>query len=101
MTIANKEKVELINSLPSDPASRERLKKTVEEIVNIQRQIADLKEDIKSIREVEKSTHSVSPKFLNSLVKREYDVRFEAEKKSAALDAEQDIFVEADILFGR
>lgn len=94
-------KVALITSLPSDPASRERLKSTVNEIVDLQRQIADLKDQIKDIRAVEKENHNISPKFLNSLVKREYDVRYEAEKKTAALDAEQEIFTEADILFGR
>lgn len=96
-----KVKIELITSLPSDPVQRNRLKGSVTEIVDKLRQIADLKSDIKDIRDVEKSTHNIAPKFLNSLAKREYDVRFEAEKKSAALDAEQEVFTEADILFGR
>lgn len=96
-----KVKIELITSLPSDPAARNRLKGSVNEIVDLQRQIADLKSQIKDIRDVEKSTYNIAPKFLNSLAKREYDVRFEAEKKSAALDAEQEVFTEADILFGR
>lgn len=94
-------KIELITSLPSDPVQRNRLKGSVTEIVDLQRQIADLKSQIKDIRDTEKSTHNIAPKFLNSLAKREYDVRFEAEKKSAALDAEQEVFTEADILFGR
>lgn len=94
-------KIELITSLPSDPVQRKRLKDSVTEVVDLQRQIADLKEQIKDIRSVEKETHNISPKFFNSLVKREYDVRFEAEKKTAALDAEKEVFTEADILFGR
>ena len=94
-------KIELITSLPSDPVQRKRLKDSVTEVVDLQRQIADLKSQIKDIRDVEKSTHHIAPKFFNSLAKREYDVRYEAEKKSAALDAEQEIFTEADILFGR
>lgn len=94
-------KIELITSLPSDPVQRKRLKDSVTEVVDLQRQIADLKEQIKDIRSVEKDTHNISPKFFNSLVKREYDVRFEAEKKTAALDAEKEVFTEADILFGR
>lgn len=96
-----KAKIELITSLPSDLAQRKRLKDSVNEVVDLQRQIADLKDQIKDIRDTEKTTHHVAPKFFNSLAKREYDVRFEAEKKSAALDAEQEIFSEADILFGR
>lgn len=94
-------KIELITSLPSDPVQRKRLKDSVTEVVDLQRQIADLKDQIKDIRSVEKETHNISPKFFNSLVKREYDVRFEAEKKTAALDAEKEVFTEADILFGR
>lgn len=94
-------KIDLITSLPSDPVQRDRLKSSVTEIVDLQRQIADLKSQIKDIRDTEKSTHNIAPKFLNSLAKREYDVRFEAEKKTAALDAEQETFTEADILFGR
>lgn len=94
-------KIELITSLPSDPVQRKRLKDSVTEVVDLQRQIADLKGQIKDIRSVEKETHNISPKFFNSLVKREYDVRFEAEKKTAALDAEKEVFTEADILFGR
>lgn len=96
-----KVKIELITSLPSDPVSRQRLKGTVDEVVELHRQIADLKSQIKDIRDVEKSTYSVSPKFFNSLVKRQYDVQYGAEKKTAALDAEQEVFNEADILFGR
>ena len=96
-----KVKIELITSLPSDPVQRKRLKDSVTEVVDLQRQIADLKGQIKDIRDVEKSTYHIAPKFFNSLAKREYDVRVEAEKKSAALDAEQEIFTEADILFGR
>ncbi|WJJ58474.1 hypothetical protein NDO71_orf108 [Klebsiella phage vB_KpnM_NDO71] len=94
-------KIELITSLPSDPVQRKRLKDSVTEVVDLQRQIADLKDQIKDIRSVEKETHNISPKFFNSLVKREYDVRFEAEKKTAALEAEKEVFTEADILFGR
>ncbi|QGZ16246.1 hypothetical protein Hena1_00700 [Erwinia phage Hena1] len=96
-----KAKIELITTLPSDAVARDRLKGSVNEIVDLQRQIADLKGQIKDIRDVEKSTYHIAPKFLNALAKREYDVRFEAEKKSAALDAEQETFTEADILFGR
>lgn len=94
-------KVELITTIPSDTVQRNRLKNTVNEIVDLKRQIADLNEQIRDIRKVEKEDHQISPKFLNSLVKREYDVRYEAEKKTAALEAEAEAFNETDILFGR
>ena len=96
-----KVRIELITSLPSDPVSRDRLKASVNEDVDLLRKIADLKQQRKDIRETEKNTHNISPKFFNALSKRENDVRFEAEKKTAALDAEQEAFNEADILFGR
>ena len=35
-------KIELITSLPSDPVQRKRLKDSVTEVVDLQRQIADL-----------------------------------------------------------
>ena len=94
-------KVALITSMPSDPVSRDRLKKSRDEAVEILRQIADLKSDLKDIRDTEKQTHNISPKYFNSLVKREYDVQYGAEKKTASLEAEQEAFVESDILSGR
>lgn len=94
-------KVELITSLPSDPVSRQRLKDSVKEVVDLKRQIKDLQEQIKDIRDVEKQSHNIAPKYFNSLVKREYDVQYGAEKKTAALEAEQEVFTEADILMGR
>lgn len=94
-------KVALITSMPSDPVSRDRLKKSRDEAVEILRQIADLKNDLKDIRDTEKQTHNIAPKYFNSLVKREYDVQYGAEKKTASLEAEQEAFVESDILSGR
>lgn len=42
-----KSKVELFTSLPSDTAERDRLRKTIEELVELQLQIKDLKDAIK------------------------------------------------------
>lgn len=99
--MAKKTKVELITALPSDPATREKLKAIVESMVSLKRQRADLQEDISEIRKNAKDDNHFSPKFLNSLVTREFDVRYQAEKKAAALDQEQETYAEADILFGR
>ncbi len=94
-------KVELFTSLPADPAERERLRKTVEELVDLQLKIKDMKEAMKDIIKVEKEDHLISPKFLKSLVATEFDRRFEAEKRRARLEAEVDAMEETDILFKR
>lgn len=94
-------KVELFTSLPADPAERERLRKTVEELVDLQLKIKDMKEAMKDIVKVEKEDHLISPKFLKSLVATEFDLRFEAEKRRARLEAEVDAMEETDILFKR
>lgn len=96
-----KVKVELINSIPSDPAARARLAKVVSLMVQIKKDIADAQESLKIERTVQKESHHISPKFLNALVNREYDVKHAAEKKTAALEETQELFNEADILMGR
>lgn len=94
-------KVELFTSLPADPAEREHLRKTVEELVDLQLKIKDMKEAMKDIVEVEKEDHLISPKFLKSLVAIEFDKRYESEKRRAKLEAEVDAMEETDILFKR
>ena len=94
-------KVELFTSLPADPAERERLRKTVEELVDLQLKIKDMKEAMKDIVKVEKEDHLISPKFLESLVATEFDKRYESEKRRAKLEAEVDAMEETDILFKR
>ncbi|EMB7054199.1 hypothetical protein VAG18_002891 [Escherichia coli] len=94
-------KIELKTSLPSDVAERERLRKTIEELVDLQLQIKDLKEAIKDIVTVEKQDHSYSPKFIKSLVATEFDRRYEAEKRRAKIEEEVEHMTEADILFKR
>lgn len=94
-------KVELFTSLPADPAERERLRKTVEELVDLQLKIKDMKEAMKDIVKVEKEDHLISPKFLKSLVAAEFDKRYESEKRRAKLEAEVDAMEETDILFKR
>lgn len=94
-------KVELFTSLPADPVERERLRKTVEELVDLQLKIKDMKEAMKDIVKVEKEDHLISPKFLKSLVATEFDKRYESEKRRAKLEAEVDAMEETDILFKR
>jgi hypothetical protein len=94
-------KVELFTSLPTDPVERERLRKTVEELVDLQLKIKDMKEAMKDIVKVEKEDHLISPKFLKSLVATEFDKRYESEKRRAKLEAEVDAMEETDILFKR
>lgn len=94
-------KVELFTSLPVDPAERERLRKTVEELVDLQLKIKDMKEAMKDIVKVEKEDHLISPKYLKSLVATEFDKRYESEKRRAKLEAEVDAMEETDILFKR
>lgn len=94
-------KVELFTSLPADLAERERLRKTVEELVDLQLKIKDMKEAMKDIIKVEKEDHLISPKFLKSLVATEFDKRYGAEERRAKLEAEMDAMEETDILFKR
>lgn len=94
-------KVELFTSLPADPAERERLRKTVEELVDLQLKIKDMKEAMKDIVKVEKEDHLISPKFLKSLVATEFDRRYAANKKVAALEEELEYVNECEILFKR
>lgn len=94
-------KVQLFTSLPADPAERERLRKTVEELVDLQLKIKDMKEAMKDIVKVEKEDHLISPKFLKSLVATEFDKRYGAEERRAKLEAEMDAMEETDILFKR
>lgn len=96
-----KSKVELFTSLPSDTAERDRLRKTIEELVELQLQIKDLKDAIKDIILVEKQDHLYSPKFIKSLVATELDIRYEAEKRRAKIEEEVEHMSEADILFKR
>lgn len=95
-----KTKVDLITTLPSDPVQRDRLKKVRDEALDLNIQLLDIKEQLKDIYKVEKEDHQICPKFLKAMVKRELDV-LNAEKKTAAIEAELEAFAEADVLSGR
>ena len=96
-----KVKVELINSLPSDPVQRERLKKTVMEAVDLKVKIKDFQSSLKDIRDVEKQDHTICPKFFNTLVNTEFDYQYAANKSRKALEDRVEQMTEADILMGR
>lgn len=94
-------KVELITFLPSDPVSRDRLKKSVLEAVEAKLSIRQSQEDLKDIRETEKTTHGISPKFFNSLVAAEFDYQYKANKDRKGLEERLEQMTETDVLFGR
>lgn len=96
-----KAKVELINSLPSDQASRDRLRRVVNEAVDIRIQIKDLQEQLKDIVTVEKESHQIEPKFLKTLINAQFDYQYQAEKKRKQLEDQVEQMNEADILMGR
>lgn len=96
-----KAKVELINSLPSDQASRDRLRRVVNEAVDLRIQIKDLQEQLKDIVTVEKESHQIEPKFLKTLINAQFDYQYQAEKKRKQLEDQVEQMNEADILMGR
>lgn len=94
-------KVELIKTLPSDPAVRKRLANIVQEGVEAIRKQKDAAEDLKSILAITKEDLSIDPKFLRTLINGEYDKQDAAEKKRAALEGQIEQLNELDILMGR
>jgi len=55
-------KVEFITVLPSDTVERKRLSKVIDELIEIEQQIKDLKDAKKSIIQVEKRRPSICTK---------------------------------------
>ncbi|AFH21143.1 transcriptional regulator [Cronobacter phage CR9] len=96
-----KVKVELIKTLPSDPAVRKRLANIVQEGVDAIRKQKDAAEDLKSILAITKEDLNIDPKFLRTLINGEYDKQDAAEKKRAALEDQIEQLNELDILMGR
>lgn len=94
-------KVELIKTLPSDPAVRKRLANIVQEGVDAIRKQKDAAEDLKSILAITKEDLNIDPKFLRTLINGEYDKQDAAEKKRAALEDQIEQLNELDILMGR
>lgn len=94
-------KLPLINSLPSDQASRDRLRRVVNEAVDLRIQIKDLQEQLKDVVTVEKESHQIEPKFLKTLINAQFDYQYQAEKKRKQLEDQVEQMNEADILMGR
>ena len=94
-------KIELLNTLPSDPAVRQRLANIVQEGVDAIRKQKDAAEDLKSILAITKEDLNIDPKFLRTLINGEYDKQDAAEKKRAALEGQIEQLNELDILMGR
>lgn len=91
-----KQKVELLNTLPSDPLKREALRKAVEEAVKAKVRIDDEKSFIKDVVQNLKD-EGYDPKFVRTLIKAEY----KAGKERERLEEQLEQVTEAEILFGR
>ena len=91
-----KQKVELLNTLPSDPLKREALRKAVEEAVKAKTRIDDEKSFIKDVVQNLKD-EGYDPKFVRTLIKAEY----KAGKERERLEEQLEQVTEAEILFGR
>lgn len=91
-----KQKVELLNTLPSDPLKREALRKAVEEAVKAKVRIDDEKSFIKDVVQNLKD-EGYDPKFVRTLIKAEY----KAGKERERLEEQLEQVAEAEILFGR
>lgn len=94
-------KVELLKSLPSDPAARKRLMNIVNEGVDALRKQKDAAEDLKSILSITKEDMNIDPRYLRTLINGEYDKQDAAEKKRAALEEQIEQYEDLDILMGR
>lgn len=91
-----KQKVELLNTLPSDPLKREALRKAVEEAVKAKIRADDEKSFIKDVVQNLKD-EGYDPKFVRTLIKAEY----KAGKERERLEEQLVQVTEAEILFGR
>lgn len=94
-------KVELLKSLPSDPAIRKRLTNIINEGVEAIRDQKEAAESLKSILSITKEDLNIDPKYLRTLINGEYDKQYAAEKKRAALEDQVEGLNELDILMGR
>lgn len=94
-------KVELKNTLPSDPVERDRLKKIVQEGVDAKISQKDAASQFKDIVAVEKENHNYDPKFIKAMINAEFDRQYQAGKKRKELEDQVEQMSEADILFGR
>lgn len=91
-----KQKVELLNTLPSDPLKREALRKAIEEAVKAKIRMDDERSFIKDVVQNLKDD-GYDPKFVRTLIKAEY----KAGKERERLEEQLEQVTEAEILFGR
>lgn len=96
-----KAKVELIKTLPSDPAVRKRLANIVQEGVEALKDIKLAQGSLANVLSITKEDLNIDPKFLRTLINFEYDKQEAAQKKRAALDEQIEQLTELEILMGR
>lgn len=96
-----KVKVELIKTLPSDPAVRKRLANIVQEGVEALKDIKLAQGSLANVLSITKEDLNIDPKFLRTLINFEYDKQEAAQKKRAALDEQIEQLTELEILMGR
>lgn len=94
-------KVELIDTLPSDQTERNRLSKTINEMVEVMLQQQDLKETLKDILDAEKELHQYKPSMIKFYAKLEFDKQYKAEKERKSLEDKVEKLAELDLLMGR
>lgn len=95
-----KTKIELKNTLPSDPFERDRLKKVILEGVEARIMQKDAGDMLKDIVSVEKESHGYDPKFINAMINALFDRQYQAGKKRKDLEEKIEQMAEVDILFG-
>lgn len=94
-------KIELIKTLPSDPAVRKRLANIVQEGVEALKDIKLAQGSLANVLSITKEDLNIDPKFLRTLINFEYDKQEAAQKKRAALDEQIEQLTELEILMGR
>lgn len=94
-------KLDLIKTLPSDPAVRKRLANIVQEGVEALKDIKLAQGSLANVLSITKMDLNIDPKFLRTLINFEYDKQEAAQKKRAALDEQIEQLTELEILMGR
>ena len=89
-----------INTLPSDPAERKRLKGVISELVNAKIEEDAAKDLIKSILETEKEK-GYDTAYIKELAALDYDYNFNEQKKIQAAELKVERISELDILMDR
>lgn len=94
-------KIELIKTLPSDPAIRARLANIVQDGVDALKDIKLAQGSLADVLAITKQDLNIDPKFLRTLINFEYDQQEAAQKKRAALDEQIEQLTDLEILMGR